>query len=180
VLRNRLFVLNEGFLTFLNYLRIDMARFWSYVALFIFSFIMISCRGPIITVMPNDWEIVHESKDGFDSYYNANLIRYTSKDTVEVWTKIYVSDDEKKIMTDHMTKDGYTLNGWDRWKYSLCLIELNCDERSSRRIQVTYYDDNGKILNSGLSKRVGNWELIVPDSLGDNLLKKVCNTRIRK
>ena len=178
-LSNRLFIFNARLLTFLNDLRITMTRFWSYLSIFIFSFALIACRGLIITVMPNDWEIFHESKDGVDSYYNVNLIRYTSKDTVEVWTKIFVSDDEKNMMTEHMTKDGYPLNGWDRWRYSLCLIEINCNERSSRRIQVTYYDDKGKVLDSGLSKRVGNWELIVPDSLGGNLLKKVCNTSIR-
>ena len=157
-----------------------MTRLWSCLAIFIFSISLISCRGPIVTIMPNDWEIFHESKDGVDSYYNMNLIRYTTKDTVEVWTKIFVSEDEKKMMTEHMTKDGYPLNGWDRWKYSLCLIEINCDERCSRRIQVTYYDDNGKVLDSGFSNRVGNWEFIVPDSLGDNLRKKVCNISIRK
>ena len=152
----------------------------SCLLIFIFSCTLLSCRGPIVTVMPNDWEIFHESKDGVDSYYNVNLIKYPTEATVEVWTKIFASDADRKMMTEHMTKGGYPLNGWHRWRYSLCLIEVNCDERSSRRIQVTYYDDNGRVLDSGLSKRAGNWELIVPDSLGGNLLKKVCNTSIRK
>jgi len=151
-----------------------MTRFWSYFVL-ILSFTLIACRGPIVTVIPNDWELFHVTKDGADAYYNVNLIRYPTKDTVEVWTKIFVSDDDKKKILEHTTKKQYE-NEWHKWKYNICLLEVNCKNRSVRWIQYAYYDDNRNILDSSSYERKGNWELIVPDSLGDNLQKKVCNT----
>jgi hypothetical protein len=156
-----------------------MTRYWPFLASFIFSFTLFSCRGPIVTVIPNDWEIFHVTADGTDSYYNVDLIRYPTKNTVQVWTKIFVSDDDKKKMTEHFATDKYTING-QRWRYNICLLEVNCKERRVRWIQFTFYDDKGNVLNSSSSNHKGNWQLAVPDSLGDNLLKKVCNTSIRK
>ena len=168
------------FLTFLNGLRITMTKFCSYFGIFILSFTLIACRGPIVTVISNDWEMFHETKDGVDSYYNVNLIRYPTKDTVEVWTKIFVSDDDKKKILDPMTKDQYAINGLHRWSHNICLLEVNCKKRWIRWIQFTYYDNFSNVLYSSSSERKGNWELIEPDSLGDNLQKKVCNISKRK
>ena len=168
------------FLTFLNGLRITMTKFCSYFGIFIISFTLIACRGPIVTVISNDWEMFHETKDGVDSYYNVNLIRYPTKDTVEVWTKIFVSDDDKKKILEPMTKDQYAINGLHKWSHNICLLEVNCKKRWIRWIQFTYYDDNRNVLYSSSSERKGNWELIEPDSLGDNLQKKVCNINKRK
>jgi hypothetical protein len=150
------------------------------LAIFILSFTLIACLGPIVTVIPNDWEIFHSAKDGADSYYNVNLIRYPTKDTVEVWTKIFISDDDKKKIMEQMTKDQDVIKDWQRWNHSICLLEVHCKKRLVRWIQFTYYDDDRNILYSSSFERKGNWELIESDSLGDNLQKKVCNASKQK
>lgn len=170
-------------LAFLKGLKtIIMTRSRSSLGIWILSFIMIliSCHGSFVTMISNDWKIFHVTTDGTDSYYNSNLIRHFSDDTVQVWTKIFVSDHDRKKMTEHMTREESFNNGWNGWSHNICLIELNCREKKSRWIQVTSYDDHGNVLDSSSSKRKGNWESIVPDSLGDNLLKKVCTTGNRK
>ena len=141
---------------------------------------LMACRGPVLTVIPNDWELFHETRDGTDYYYNVNLMRYQAGDTVEVWVRIFVGDDDKKKITEIMTEGQYAGSGWQRWSHNICLLEVNCTHRHLRWIQFSYYDNSGNTLYTSSSERKGAWESIEPDSMGANLQKKVCKAGNRK
>jgi len=157
-----------------------MTRFLCHLGTFVVILTWMACRGPIVTVIPNDWELFYGTKDGTDYYYNVNLMRYATGDAVEVWVKIFVGDDDKKKDMENMTKNQHAGSGWQRWSHNICLLEVDCMRRHLRWVQFTYYDNDRNVLYSSSSEGKGNWISIEPDSMGDHLQKKACKIRKRK
>ena len=170
----------NGFPTFPNSPKMTGSMALSRWGVLILLLTLVSCRGPIVTVIPTDWELFHETRDGTDYYYNMNLMRFHAGDTVEVWVKIFVCDNDRLRIMEGMTKDQYAGSGWQKWSHNICLLELDCINRHLRWIQFTYYDNVGNTLYTSSSERKGAWESIEPDSMGANLQKKICKAGNRK
>jgi hypothetical protein len=52
------------------------------------------------------------------------------------------------------------------------LYEINCNEKTDRVLSAVVYDTDGKIVSSSFNET--KWENIVPNSIGDSFLNKVC------
>ncbi len=109
------------------------------------------------------WIYIGSTNDGTSKFFLNSL--YVSKDgsVIKVWTKI----ESKK---ESIYKNGKTLNYVN--VKSLYLNEFDCSDRMSKINSVIYYDSKGTVITSSDEKT--NWKNIIPDTIGESILKKVC------
>jgi hypothetical protein len=152
-----------------------MKTFRSFFGIFFLTLSFIFLCGSIETVRSDDWKLFYESPDGSKSYYSEKLVK--QKDVVQVQTKDYLSDDQKKKVMEMRKNDRLPVNGWDRLSYNEWLTEIDCKERRARALKGVSYDNNGKVLDSSPSDWKGEWRAIPPGSAIaiENLFQKVCS-----
>lgn len=109
------------------------------------------------------WIYVGSTTEGSAKFFLNSL--YVSKDgsVIKVWTKI----ESKK---ESIYKNGKALNYIN--VTSLYLNEFDCSDRMSKINSVIYYDSKGTVIKS--SDEETNWANIIPDTIGESILRKVC------
>ena len=152
-----------------------MKKFGSFSFIVFSTLLFISLWGSIETARGDDWRMFYESPDGSKSYYNVNFVK--QKDIVQVYTKDYLSDDQKRKMLEMRKNDRLPVNGWDRFGYNEWLTEIDCKERRARALKGASYENNGKVLDSSPSDWKGEWRTIPPGTAIaiENLFQKVCS-----
>ena len=60
------------------------------------------------------------------------------------------------------------------FSYQRIMVEIDCEGKKQRNLTANNYSKNGKYLSSPPASTLGNWQVIIPDSFGDTLHKKVC------
>jgi hypothetical protein len=111
-----------------------------------------------------NWVYVSTATDGSKYYIrNSSTDEFGNK---KVWSKII-----SKTMT--YTKKGKTYslpNG-----YVIYLDAYDCDGKKSKLISGVYYNSKGTVAHSfSIEDYEQEWKDVVPDSIGEALLDKVC------
>jgi len=95
-----------------------------------------------------EWTYVAESEDDVAYFLKLNALGRRGN-VVRVWAKTVKNNKRRSVY----------------------LAEYDCIEGRTRTIQVTTYDADG---TSDTSSRPSNWRYIVPDSVGESVLKRAC------
>ncbi len=117
-----------------------------------------------------DWKVygTPESDIGV-FYYDAGSITHPSKNIVRVSTKTIFS---KKGVAERVEEFG---EGYRNLSHAVFLREVNCVEKKSRVLRLTWYDKDGHVLASFQDKSKGaKWSIINPDSITEVLYQAVC------
>jgi hypothetical protein len=61
--------------------------------------------------------------------------------------------------------------------YSMELTEFDCSKEMIRRMAFTQYSEKGDMTS--FSNSANSWEYIIPDSIGETLLRFVCKQKIK-
>jgi len=112
-----------------------------------------------------DWKL-YGSSENYYGYYDAQSITRTSKNIVRVWLRSNLTETGVTDAAGKLGKEFENVN------YFIILREINCAEKKSQRLSMTYYDNKGRVIHSEGSP--GGWEFIVPESMFDLLYKEVC------
>lgn len=115
-------------------------------------------------VYGQDWQYAGSSDSG-DKYFLKNS-SVTIEGNKKVWSK-------RIGKTITYTKGGkkYTIvNG-----HMLALHEYNCEQRQSKLLSAAFYNSKGTLVYSlTIQEYLTEWTDVVPDSIGEMLLEKVC------
>jgi hypothetical protein len=126
-----------------------------------------------ITSYSQKWIESTQDKFGNKYYIQSDLVSRTSefgKDdaTLKIWTKHTV----KKITVKRSkTKNQVYLNA-----YIIELMEYDCGNSKSRVLSRTVYSAKGGVIaNNDIDPNFSDWEYIIPDSVGETMIKDVCD-----
>jgi hypothetical protein len=121
-----------------------------------------------------NWTLYWSSERG-KHYYNKNSITIINKNTVSVWTKILMSDKEKKkafsVLKDY--KRGPDIP--DKLSHMICLHEFDCVSGKHNFPSFIIFDNKNTSVYSDFINDVG-WEDIPPRSAVEVLKNIVCST----
>jgi hypothetical protein len=106
-------------------------------------------------------------------FYYKDRIKHRTKNIVQVWEKIVLSDEHIDKEIQLRKKNGLSIEGWDKLEFDNFLFEINCKENKYRIIYNDYYDRKGRQLES-FDDDKSQWTIIPPNTNIDNLQKKVC------
>jgi hypothetical protein len=117
-----------------------------------------------------DWQFYAKGED-YDLFYDTESILRPDQDHVKVWIK-FVADEE--MVRRRFAATGKIPRDEDLFSYQKILTEINCPERKQRNLTINNYSKMGKYLSSPPASALGGWQMIVSESFGDTLHKKVC------
>jgi ketosteroid isomerase-like protein len=119
-----------------------------------------------------DWIYFDKAAVG-DVYYSKNSIKKVDKSIILVWNKVILSKEGK-------TKYFSTLKGIHKapqnpsmLSYYKKLMEIDCINRKIKDISVTFYNEKGKVVYSSSKSEIGDWNAILPDTVGEKLINIV-------
>ena len=108
-----------------------------------------------------------------DVYYGKNSIKKVDKSIILVWNKIVLSEEAK-------TKYFSILKGMHKepqnpsmLSYYKKLVEIDCVNRKIKDTSVTFYDKKGKVIYALPKSESGEWNDILPDTVGEKLINIV-------
>ena len=115
-----------------------------------------------------DWDTYFVSAFGRFSYDTKHTTR-ASGNILRVWRRKVYTD---KGVTDIVARLGKKFQG----VYSdMELSEINCKDKMSRSLSLTFYSADGAVIESwAFSEVTAMWNHIVPDTQHDALFQKVC------
>jgi hypothetical protein len=124
-----------------------------------------------VEVWGADWKLF-AGTDLYKCFYDAEDTTPSSKDIVDVWTKLEYT---KKGITGIVKEFG---KHYADLSYSLELWEINCAEKKDRILSITEYSTEGRILYANsVQGRLPAWKIIPKESVDESLYKTVCNKR---
>lgn len=112
-----------------------------------------------------DWKLYFIHDLGL-FYYDSQGITRLPKSIIRVWVKYNFTEKGIVNCVNRLGKE------YENVSHIMHLIEINCLERKSRHLKITYYDNKGGVIFS--SNAQGEYEFITPESMGENLYKEVC------
>ena len=118
-----------------------------------------------------DWVYAGADSDGDKWYVKSTFVKKEenfggSGESIRIWTK-------KEINKKTIRKGGKTLT-YANVK-ELQLIIADCSDRKLKFVTTTVYDSKGKVIHSWtLQDYEQEWSDVVPDSMGEAMLNKIC------
>ena len=105
------------------------------------------------------WVLTHDNANA--SYYVDRETRIQNGNLVKMWTMI---DFRKADVMDGRAYLSY-----------LTLLEVDCQEKKFRKLQMTFYSGHKGSGESGYSEsRIGDWSYAVPNSTGMLMISIAC------
>jgi hypothetical protein len=116
-----------------------------------------------------DWVYVSSGADETKWYVKSEYVKkgdYDSKDNIRIWTK-------KELKKTTIKKSGKNVTYTN--VQELQLIVADCSERKIKFVSGTVYDSQGKLIDSwSVPDYSQEWADVVPDSMGEAMLDKIC------
>jgi len=96
-----------------------------------------------------------------------------------VWTKQVAKGEEgRKFYLKEQTKRGYSIVGYDTYRYTIVQKDLDCADKRFRVVAEADYNDKGILLDSMVHEaKYLRWMTVMADSEDDRLIREVCNRR---
>jgi hypothetical protein len=140
---------------------------------FLVIFLIVACVSSLSNLTKpgndNDWVINYTDTNGDIIFYK---IEHRMQNVVQVWGKRVFSDEGRKEFIQDRANNELSILGMEKLENFTSLYEINCNEKTDRILSVVVYDTDGKIVSSSFDET--KWENIVPNSIGDSFLNKVC------
>jgi len=129
--------------------------------LFIFLFVS--------PVFGDNWVQYGTTNEGNVFSYKKDTVKWKNKNIVQVWERLDFSVEGRDDFIQYRLDNGLPI--WDKLSFLISLDEYDCKEIKSKDLYFTYYDTDGKVLDSVSSN---DWEHIIPGSIRERLYKIVC------
>lgn len=117
---------------------------------------LVSFAGPVQT--KPEWKYVatlEDDRDSWKTYYDAANIERQNKGIVRVWLKQIPNtrnEAEKQRIVNAIIENrklnNMDVKGYEKFAYSLTLVETDCSGRKMRSISIKDYDQAEKLLGS--------------------------------
>jgi hypothetical protein len=108
--------------------------------------------------------------------YGAKTIRRLKGNIVRVWTKTTLKDQTNETKSEFLRirkRQGSRPVGYENFSRTFELDEYNCTKGEGRVLSQVDYDEKGNVIDS-TSYRNPGWDYVVPNSIGESLLRAVC------
>jgi len=112
-----------------------------------------------------DWVYIGSDRKGSKWYIKSSYVT-KNYNSIKIWSK-------QVNKSSTITKNGkkITLNN----TYTVDLYEYNCSEQTSKLIGSTTYNSQGRVIKTFKVEEYNQeWDDVVPDSMGELILNKVC------
>ena len=120
----------------------------------------------------SDWQLLKETPDSV-IYLHTGDIETTADLTIKVRYKtIAKSRLYREFIQDIRAEDGFPTAGYDKFSYTLSLVEIDCAAMRRRILEGADYDKSGRILGKPLPKE--DWKRILPETPFAALAAWVC------
>ena len=116
-------------------------------------------------VWGTDWEY-YGGCDNYLAYYDAQGITRPSEKLTRVWVRW---DWTEKGVINCVRSLG---KKYENLSHSIYLMEINCVEKMTHELSITYYDNNGGVIY--LSSSSSEWDFVISESVTEGLYKEVC------
>jgi hypothetical protein len=114
-----------------------------------------------------DWILVGSDSDGDKWYIKSS---YVSKDNYGGGIKLWVKKEVKKTTIKKKGQSFTYINAKE-----LQLLVADCSERKLKFVASTLYNSQGKVVNNWTLEDFNQeWLDVVPDSIGEIMLEKIC------
>lgn len=103
----------------------------------------------------SNWKFLTTAEDHgleYQTYYDLKSVK-RSANIVAVWIKqlsVFKNDEQKqrliKSITENRKLNKIDTKGYEKYSFSKTLIEIDCDDRSGRKVAIKDFDDGGALL----------------------------------
>lgn len=124
------------------------------------------------------WKILTFSDEYL--YFYDSLTANRNGQIIKAWIKLIPWDKdsvikEKKNKASFLDSDKY-----DQFSYTLMFFAFNCSLKAYKLIRYLDYNEDGKAIKSyNYNEKEIEWEDVIPNTLGEELLIKLCQ-KIKK
>lgn len=110
-------------------------------------------------------------------YGDSYMIGYKDKNIIDVWGKTIYNPQGVKDVINNRKKLGLNIEGFSNLSYHMVHIKYYLDSRKFQLLSLTYYSNNGDILES-FQDRSPIMNDSIPGSFGELLFKRVSQYRL--
>ena len=140
----------------------------------IVSVSLIVICGTFSSAVAADWISIYD-QGGVDYYYDRESVSYDYNGRVKVDTKTFFEYDAVKQKFIKERRDaGLPTTGWDRLRYIIDRIEMNCSSERVNFLSENIYDDFDNLLTSRDKSTMKEWIPIADNSLVMLTYNAVC------
>jgi hypothetical protein len=107
-----------------------------------------------------------------DMQFDRDSVKWSSKETVTVWTRLVYSDEGKKRYISSLRADRRSAYKYDELQNTDTLVEIDCRIKKAKLLFTEDYDTRGAPLH--VDDLSSQWYSIVPGSVADELRGIVC------
>jgi hypothetical protein len=108
-----------------------------------------------------------------DIYYDKSSIKKVNKNIIQVWNKDVLSKEAKTKYFSILQEIHKAPKNPSMLSYYKKLMEIDCVNRKIKDIFVIFYDEKGKIIYSSPKSDSGEWNDILPNTVGEKLINIV-------
>ena len=119
-----------------------------------------------------DWIYFDTAAVG-DVYYDKSSIKKVSKNIISVWNKDVLSKEAKKKYFSLLKEIHKAPKNPSMLNYYTKLMEIDCVNRKIKDIFVIFYNEKGKVIYASPKSDSGEWNDILPNTVGEKLINIV-------
>jgi DedD protein len=112
-----------------------------------------------------------------DVYYGKNSMKKVNNSNILVWNKVILSKEAKTKYFSILKGIHKEPQNPSMLSYYKKLVEIDCVNKKIKDTSMTLYDEKGKVIYALPKSESGEWNDILPDTVGEKLSKIVsCET----
>jgi len=119
-----------------------------------------------------DWIYFDKAAVG-DVYFSKNSVKKVDKNIILVWNKVILSKEGKTKYFSALKGIHKAPQNPSMLSYYTKLMEIDCVDKKIKDISVIFYNEKGKVIYSSPKSEVGDWNAILPDTVGEKLIRIV-------
>ena len=120
-----------------------------------------------------DWIYYDTAAVGDMLYYDKSSIKKVNESIISVWTKNILSEETKTKYVSILKGIHKAPDNPSRLSYYTKLTEIDCVNKKMKGISVIFYDKKGKVVYSSPKSESGEWNAILPNTVGEKLINIV-------
>jgi hypothetical protein len=131
-----------------------------------------------------EWKYVITSEDDnqvWETYYDSKSTERTGEGTIKVWLKqVPITKSEKErqrvihSIIENRKINRMSINGYEKFVYSLTLIEFDCKKKVGRSVSIRDYNESDKVVGSDTLPEQIPFAPVTEGSMARIVLNAVC------